>query len=841
MESIKSSYHFGSYYLNEREGVLLRDGSPVALTPKAFDTLLVLVRNSGHLVEKDELMRQVWPETAVEESNLTQNIFMLRKILGESNEESKYIETVPRRGYRFVAAVREISEPVSFLTKSGEGGIRASDRSQLQGFGYLAVLPFVNSSGDANMEYLSDGITEGIINSLSQLPVLRVMSRSTVFRYKGGDLDAQRIGRELGVSAVLVGRVHSQDRGLLISTELVDVANGWQIWGAAYDRDSDAILEVQNEIASQISAALRLKLTGEEERRLSKRFTESPPAYQAYLEGRHYWSKYTREGLEQAIACFREAIDLDPTYVLAYAGIVDCYLRLATNYLPPEDVLPHTTVPTRAAVDNSVGEHETPPESINLRYEWDQKAVERELRRASEMKFEYPSAHQWHAAYQFALNLFQQSQAGTTLAKRPNFQISGPLVLAFEAKLARQFQSSSPTRAEEIQIHCAVAREQIDSGNYEAACAMLQRWWTFGEWPKLEGLGPDSSADLLYTAGALAGCVASTRQVPRGQKHAEALLNGSIALFEQLGSKSRAAEGRIELGTCYYREGLFDLARATLLTVLEVLPTNELEIRGLTLWRLGVVGEHSGRLHDAFSQLSALGEIVALIGPPFTGRYHLELASTLKELAIAERHDHYFDRSLEHFAKALYEFEAIGNHRFAAIVENNHGHLLLSLERYQEAEVHLERAWRLFDRLADKVRNAQVAETLAQLYIAIEQLDLAEQSISRSVEVLRTGGEEAVLAESLTTQGLILCRQGRHYEAKRVLNRAYEVAERCGDTEGAGRSLLIMIEEMCEQLDDLERQEMARLLSNLLANSQSASIRARLQECLRHIMEAHRF
>ncbi|MGH9904847.1 MAG: winged helix-turn-helix domain-containing protein, partial [Pyrinomonadaceae bacterium] len=215
-----SFYHFGPYHLNERECVLYRNGHPVALRPKAFDILLVLVRNCGHLVEKEELMRQVWPDTIVEEANLTQNIFTLRKLLGEG-EEGRYIETVSRRGYRFVAPVREVSSAA--LAIPFQADINRVDRvtgsSTERPQHFLAVLPFVNASVDANMEYLSDGVTESIINSLSQLPQLRVMSRSAVFRYKGSELDAQQIGRDLRVDAVLVGTVRSQGRRLFVNAE----------------------------------------------------------------------------------------------------------------------------------------------------------------------------------------------------------------------------------------------------------------------------------------------------------------------------------------------------------------------------------------------------------------------------------------------------------------------------------------------------------------------------------------------------------------------------------------------------------------------------------------------
>lgn len=834
MEDSNNSYYFGPYWLNGSEGVLSRDGQPVSLTPKALETLLVLVRNCGHLVEKDELMTQVWPETAVEEANLTQNIFTLRRILGET-EGIKYIETVPRRGYRFVASVKKASaSELAHENASGRVQIDFPDNVQAR---FLAVLPFINVSGDPDMDYLSDGITESIINSLAQLPVLRVMSRSTVFRYKSSDLDAQRIGRELRVDAVLVGRVHAQERRLLISAELVDVANGWQLWGESYDRWSTAILEVQDEIAKQISAALRLRLTGEEERRLTRRYTKSAEAYQAYLHGRYHWGKYTREGLEQAISHFRQAIDLDPNYALAYAGVVDCHLRLATNYIPSAEALLKPAAVTPAPEWDVLLPASL--EMVNIRQEWDRKAAERELKRAIEAKSKYPAPHQWYAAYRFAMSLGEQARTEMNGVVALSSALQDGPGLQSEAKLPAQLPLATPTVSEEVQVFCTIAREQIEAGNYEAGCIVLRRWWTFGEWPRLEGLSPHSAADLLFTAGTLAGWVASTRQVPRGQKHSAALLNGAIGLFEQLGSKSRSAEGRIELAYSYYREGLFDLGRTTLVSALEALSEEDRDLRSMGLIRLAVIECQAGRLHDSLARLNQAAEKVELAGPWATGRYHLELATTLKSLGIAESRNDFFDLALGHYQEALYKFEAIGNHRLAAIVENNHGYLLLTLNRLDEAEAHLVRASRLFDGFADKVRRAQVDETLAQLHIAAGRFNLAEQAIRRAVDSLGTGGEEALLAEALTTQGLVLCRLGRPREGKRVLDRANRVAESCGDSHGAGHALLIVIEEMCDQLEDDERLELAVRLDQLLASSQKASTIERLRRCLGRISQAH--
>ncbi len=211
------------------------------------------------------------------------------------------------------------------------------------------------------------------------------------------------------------------------------------------------------------------------------------------------------------------------------------------------------------------------------------------------------------------------------------------------------------------------------------------------------------------------------------------------------------------------------------------------------------------------------------------------MATALKNLAIAETRDVFFERALGHYQEALYEFEAIGNHRLKAIVENNHGYLLLSLRRLYEAEERLVLARKLFDGLDDKVRRAQVDETIAQLRVADGKFVLAEQAILRAVESLGKGGEEALLSEALTTQGLILCRLGRHREAKRVLERSNRIAESCGDREGAGRALLLLIEEMCEELDDVERLELGGRLDALLGDSQQVLILERLRRCQKRI------
>jgi signal transduction histidine kinase/FixJ family two-component response regulator len=403
-----------------------------------------------------------------------------------------------------------------------------------------------------------------------------------------------------------------------------------------------------------------------------------------------------------------------------------------------------------------------------------------------------------------------------------------------------QSKGNSPrNQSEEVLERCILAREKLELGDYDAGCAALQPWWTIGEWPKQAGLSQLAAAELLLTAGALSGWVASTRQVDGGQNCAERLLSGAVALFDNLDELARSGEALAELGYCYYRQGLFDLARNVLRSSLEKLTDRETELKGIVLVRLASLERHASRLHDAVNLLNEADRLTNYLSPWTKGRFHLEFATTLKNLGIAENRIEYFDRALDHYRSAFSHFEGIGNQRYKAIVENNHGYLLSTLKRFDEAQLHLERARKLFEELGDQVRRAQVDETLAQLYLASEQYGLAQRSVSRAVETMETTGEEALLAEALTTSGLVLCKLGRRHEAKPILHRARRVAERCGDYEGAGRALLILIEEMCEQLGEDERQEIGAQAGQLLANSQHASTGERLRNCLERIAIAH--
>ena len=821
------NYEFGPYHFNLASRRLTREGEKISLTPKAAEILALLVANAGQLVAKDFLLKEVWPNTFVEEANLAQYIFMLRKALGDERGGPKYIETLPRRGYRFIASVR-----VSNSDESNGSAVKAETQPQdvtgeaVSQRTVIAVLPFVNATGEPNVEYLSEGVTDNIIHNLARVSKLRVMARSAVFRRRQDVYDPQVVGRELGAKAVLVGQVSARPMGIAISVELVEVATGWQLWGETYDCELKDILEVQDTITRQLLVNLKLKLTGEEEKRITARYTENAEAYQAYLEGRYHWSLYTRTGIEKAIGHFRHAIDLDPNYALAYAAIVDCYLRLATNYLPPEG---ETATTKLEGFDTATSISQSDPR-VKLRFAWDWKGAERELRRANELKTTYPAAHQWYAAYLISRAIYRSS-TGAPISDASQLATG----LTLPKSVPDQIALLQPTQNEQVQVSCSVAREQIDAGNYDSAYRVLHTWWRYGEWPKVDGLDERSCADLLFTAGELAGCLASAKQLPRGQKDGEALLNGSIAIFEQLSSRPRAAEARIELALCYYRQGLFDLGRSTLRIVLGMLSADDHELRSLALVRLASLERHAGRLQEALACLKEATAVVDLAGPWVTGRCHLELASTFKDLAISEEDSMYFDQAQESYLKALQEFEGVGNHRLVAIVENNLGVLFIPMGRLLEAEFHLLRARQFFSHFDDQIRCAQVDDSLARLYFVQRKYDEARIAIERAVSTMERGDEDALLAESLRTMGMIYCALNRYNEAQKILDGAYRLACRCGDTEGSGRALLILVEEMGEMLEPEERSRIQLLLAEVLSTSQQPSVKAGIRRCLQKI------
>jgi serine/threonine-protein kinase len=267
----------------------------------------------------------------------------------------------------------------------------------------LAILPLANASDDAGMEYLSDGITESIINSLSQLPRLRVVPRSTVFRYKGQEVDPQQVGKELGVRAVFTGRVLQLGDSLIVKAELVDVVHQSQLWGEQYRRQLTDIFALQEEISQEISEKLRLQLSGEEKKRLMKRYTENTEAYHLYLKGRHYVHKRTPDWIKKGVEHFLQAIDLDPNYALAYAGLAEAYgfLASSTGGQPPREAYPKAKAAALKALelDEALGEAHCTMGFFRLLYDWDFAAAEEEFKRAIELSPNFANAWDGYGFY----------------------------------------------------------------------------------------------------------------------------------------------------------------------------------------------------------------------------------------------------------------------------------------------------------------------------------------------------------------------------------------------------------------------------------------------------------
>ena len=276
----------------------------------------------------------------------------------------------------------------------------------------LAVLPFENASGDPEHEYLSDGITGSLINTLATLPRLRVMAQSTVFRYKGREIDPQAIGRELNVRAVLTGRMMRSGDSLRIGTELVDVATGSQLWGAQYDRKSGDIFAVQDEISSEISGKLRLQLTRAEKKSLTRRHTEDVEAYRLYLKGRHHWNRWTEEGFYKAIEYFQQAVGRDPSYALAYTGLADSYVLMGWNsYLPPKEAFPKgkEAAVTALRLDPELAEAHTSFAAVLWLYDWEWQGAQREFKRSLELSPAYPTANHWYAEYTMTMGRHEEA------------------------------------------------------------------------------------------------------------------------------------------------------------------------------------------------------------------------------------------------------------------------------------------------------------------------------------------------------------------------------------------------------------------------------------------------
>jgi len=451
-------FAFGPFRLDTLGHTLRKEGKTLPLPPKAFELLVLLVKRNGELLSKGELLNTLWPNTFVEENNLTQYVSMLRKLLGEvATEDQKYIETVPKLGYRFIPEVREIVEgdPSTPLRTSGELVLSKRTRTHIvlreeeeveeesdesskvlpapatawtkarvslgwkwmlasaavmvfavaSVFVYrtlwpvkapvaltrqrtLAVLPLVNLSGDPQQEAFADAMTDSLTTELGQLHDLRVISETSTMYYKGTHKKLPEIARELGVSGVVEGSVHRSGDHVKITAQFVDASTDQQLWANSYEAELGDVLRLQDRVARDIAAEIRVTLTPQEQMMLSNARTVKPEAYNLFLEGQYFMGKVTEDFLQRAIHFLQRSIEVDSTYAPAHTALAMAYERLTTNgYAPPTAVFPKAEAELKTALemDPSSPDAHANLGYIKLAYDWDWQGAEKEVHRAFEL------------------------------------------------------------------------------------------------------------------------------------------------------------------------------------------------------------------------------------------------------------------------------------------------------------------------------------------------------------------------------------------------------------------------------------------------------------------------
>lgn len=466
-------YEFGPFRADLAKRLLLRDREFVALTPKVFDTLAVLLGSGGEVLLKEELIESVWPDAVVEEGSLNRNISTLRKVLGESPNDHRYIVTVPGRGYRFVGEVRQVRDE--------------STRNLRQPIESLAVLPFLNLTGYPDQEYIADGLTEALITDFAQLRALRVVSRTSIMRYKNTQQSLPEIARTLEVDGVIEGSVMREGRRVRITVQLIEGQTDRHLWANTYDGDLGDILGLLHVVARAIAGEIRLVLTPSEQARLARVRVVSPKAYEAYLKGRHFWNQRTLQSLKRSEAYFEQAIREDEGYALAYVALAQAQVvMLDYGFQLPQALAPKAMRAVRRALelDADLGAAHATFALLKLLCDWDLAGAEEQFRGALDLSPGDATAHQWYGVllmyqrrFDEALQQMQMAQSLDPLAPIIRAALGMVHILAAnydeaiaQAETVRELEPDSP------QAYAVLGLARQQKGEYRQAIADFARY-----------------------------------------------------------------------------------------------------------------------------------------------------------------------------------------------------------------------------------------------------------------------------------------------------------------------------------------------------------------------------
>jgi TolB-like protein/Flp pilus assembly protein TadD len=393
-------YEFGPFRLDATRLVLFRDGKRVPLPPKAAELLAVLVEAQGNPVGKEEVFQRVWADTVVEEGSLTSHVSVLRKALGQNVDGGSFIETIPKRGYRFVAEVKE-------SRRQPKAPFQTADRIM------LAVVPFENLSGGEKHDYFSEGITEEMITQLAVLSPERlgVIARTSAMQYRSSDKSIRQIGRELGVAYVLEGSVRRAGQRVRIAAQLIQVSDETHLWADRYERKLGDILVLQSEVAQSVAREIKIKLAPAERERLTGAGQVEPQAYESYLQGRYLLNQRTLEALQKSIRFFHQAVERDAHCAVAYAGLADAYLTLLDlGHLATREAAKNAKLAAGKArrLDDTLAEaHSALAHAYFHEFNW--LAAEQEFRHAIKLNPNYANARFYYANYLVAIGRMEEA------------------------------------------------------------------------------------------------------------------------------------------------------------------------------------------------------------------------------------------------------------------------------------------------------------------------------------------------------------------------------------------------------------------------------------------------